>query len=125
MSNASAQTAERFPETVREVAFHAVNFVRLESREIAAVFREAFQEWQDDKAPRLGAALAYYTLLSVAPLLVVTVCVAALALGRKAVEGQLFWQMQALVGPDGALAIQGLLRNAFHPGSGIFSAAAA
>jgi hypothetical protein len=56
-------------------------------------------EWIDDKAPRLGASLAFYTLLSLAPLLIVIVAVAALVYGQEAACGQLVWQMQDLVAP--------------------------
>jgi membrane protein len=79
----------------------------------------------EDKAPRLGAALAFYTLLSLAPLLVIAVAVAAFFFGRQAVEGQLFWQTRELLGGEGARVVQDLVRASFHPKSGIFSMLAA
>jgi membrane protein len=83
--------------------------------------RTAFSEWMDDKAPRLGAALAFYTALSLAPLLVVVLAIAGLAYGQKAVQGQLVWQIQDLVGIDGAKAIQALISAAHRPTSGIIA----
>ena len=68
-------------------------------------------EWIDDKAPRPGASLAFYTLLSLAPLLIVIVAVAALVYGQEAACGQLVWQIQDLVGPEGAKAIQGMIQR--------------
>src|SRR4051794_12529231 len=72
--------------------------------------------WEDN-APRLGAALAFYTLLSLAPLLVVVTAIAGLTFGKEAAEGRLVAEIQDLVGPEGAHAIQALLVNA-HTGGG-------
>jgi membrane protein len=105
----------------REVFFQLRRFAGLRFGDIVALFRDAASEWVDDKAPRLGASLAYYTLLSLAPLLVVAVGVAALAFGKKAVEGQLFWQIQSLLGRDGAIAVQGMIRNADQLGTGLLA----
>jgi membrane protein len=80
--------------------------------------KETVGAWNDDNIPRLGAALAFYTLLSLAPLLVVVVAIAGIAYGKQAAEGQLFWQIRDLVGPEGARAIQGLLEGAYKPGTG-------
>ncbi len=79
--------------------------------------------WSEINAPRLGAALSYYTMMSLAPLLVVVIGVAAMAFGRKAVEGQIVWQIQDLVGADGGRAIQSLLTSASKPGAGPVAAA--
>lgn len=85
------------------------------------LLRSAFTEWVDDKAPRLGAALAFYTALSLAPLLVVVLAIAGLAYGQKAVEGQLVWQIQDMVGVEGAKAIQALISAAHRPSSGVIA----
>jgi membrane protein len=107
--------------TVRDIYQHVYEFIRLGGDQIFSLIREAANEWIDDKAPRLGASLAYYTLLSLAPLLVVVVAVAAIAYGKTAVEGQLYWQTQWLLGHEGAGVVQGLLKNANHLGTGIVS----
>src|SRR5262249_54694036 len=75
--------------------------------------------WSEDKAPRLGAALAYYTIFSIAPLLVIVLAVAALIFGEKAAEGQIVGQIQGLVGEQGAHFIQTLLKNAHKPSTSI------
>lgn len=76
---------------------------------------ETFNRWQDDKAPRLGAALSYYTLFSIAPVLIIVIAVVGLIFGREAVQGEIFAQLGGLVGTTSALAIQDLIKNASQP----------
>ena len=61
--------------------------------------------FEGDRVPRLGAALSFYSVLSLAPTVVVALAVAGAFFGRKAAEGQLEWQIQYLVGPQAAHAI--------------------
>jgi membrane protein len=77
--------------------------------------KETFSDWSSDKAPRLAAALAYYTIFSIAPLLIVILAIAGLVFGQKAAQGQLTSQIQQLVGPASAQAIQEMLAHARHP----------
>ncbi len=70
---------------------------------------DTYEEWYKHKAPRLSAALAFYTALSLAPLLIVVIAVAAFFFGLQAAQGQIVWQIQGLVGQTSALAIQGVL----------------
>ncbi len=107
------------PAPAHDVARHLRQFSRVPWKEIWALLRETASAWVDDKAPRLGASLAFYTLLSLAPLLIVVVAVAALVYGQQAAQGQLVWQIQGLVGAEGARTIQGLLKSAYRPGVGI------
>ena len=72
--------------------------------------------------PRLGAALAFYTMLSLAPLLVVVIAVAGWAFGREAAIGQLVWQIEDLAGHEGAQVVQALLTAAHKPASGSIAA---
>jgi len=67
---------------------------------------EVIGQWSEHRVPRLGASLAFYTLLSLAPLLVIVVAVAGAFFGRDAVEGQLVWQIQDIVGHAGAETVQ-------------------
>jgi membrane protein len=90
-------------------------------RRTAALAGEIFDHWSRDNAPRLAASLAYYTILSSAPLLVVSIVVADSFFGDKAVEGQLAWEIQTLVGGQAAQAIQTILRNAHRPSSGLIA----
>jgi membrane protein len=87
-----------------------------------ALMKETVVGWNDDNVPRLGAALAFYTLLSLAPLLVVVVAIAGIAYGKQAAQGQLFWQIRDLEGAykpgTGALATGlGLLTLGFGASS--------
>ena len=78
-------------------------------------------EWWADNAPRLGASLAFYTMLSIAPLLVIVTTIAGLAYGQEAAQGQLVNQMQDMAGPQGAEAVQSMLKHAYHPTTGIIA----
>ncbi|MDD5232976.1 MAG: YihY/virulence factor BrkB family protein [Syntrophales bacterium] len=70
------------------------------------MLRETFSRWLDDNVPRLSAALAYYTVFSLAPLLVLAVSVAGFVFGEQAAKGELFEGLTILVGRNGALFIQ-------------------
>src|SRR5262249_35592732 len=76
------------------------------------LFRDAFNEWYEDKAPTLGAALAYYSVFSLAPLGVLAMALAGMAFGEQAAKGEIMKQLQGTVGPDVAAALEGLLRRA-------------
>jgi len=69
-------------------------------------------------APRLGAALAYYTVFSLAPLLVIAIGIAGLIFGREAAQGQITAQVENLVGQQGGQAIQTMVESASKPGKG-------
>jgi membrane protein len=82
------------------------------------LIQDTFSGWSQDNAPRLAASLAYYTVLSAAPLLVISVALADLFFGEKAVEGQLAWEIQSFVGGETARAIQALIQGAHKPAVG-------
>jgi len=81
--------------------------------------REVAREWRDDDALIQGAALAYYALFAMAPLLVLIIAVAGLVLGRTAAQGRLVEQMQDLMGPQGAHMVEGMIEHVSSPASGI------
>jgi len=83
--------------------------------------KTAAQSWIDDYAPSMGAALAYYTLFSVAPLLLIVISVAGLVFGQDAARGEIVAQLQGLMGDDAAKAIEGLLASVSQPSKGILS----
>lgn len=85
---------------------------------IAALLMETVDDWYKDNAPRLGAALAFYTLASLAPLLIVVVAIAGAVFGRQAAQGQLVYQIRDMVGHRGAEAIQAVLQSAQQPDTG-------
>src|SRR5580658_2363498 len=80
---------------------------------------DAGTRWSDNNAPRLGAALAYYAIFSIAPLLVIVIAVAGALFGRQAAEGNVTEQLREMVGPQGADSIQAMIASASRPGSGI------
>ena len=86
--------------------------------------KESVSQWSDDYAPSMGAALAYYTIFSIAPLIVIAIAVAGFVFGADAARGEIFAQLRGLIGDEGAAAIQGLVKSASEPGKGTFAAIA-
>ncbi|MEC4813482.1 MAG: YihY/virulence factor BrkB family protein [Scytonema sp. PMC 1069.18] len=82
------------------------------------LFQETFQEWSSDKASRLAAALSYYTIFSIAPLLIIVIAIAGAIFGEAAARGAIFDQLQGLIGSAGAEVIQTAIENASQPQSG-------
>jgi len=87
------------------------------------MLRDSVAAWLADYAPSMGAALSYYTIFSIAPLLVIVIAVAGLAFGAEAASGAIFEQMRGMVGDSGAAAIQGLVKSASKPSASILAAA--
>ncbi len=88
-------------------------------KQLLAISRAAFNAWIDDHAPSMGAALAYYTLFSIAPLLLIVISVAGIWFGPEAARGEIFGQLSGLVGAAGASAIQDLLQSVNKPADGV------
>jgi membrane protein len=84
-------------------------------RQCFALLKFTFIQWSDDNALRMGAALAYYTLFSVAPLLVIAIVIAGVVFGAQAVQGEVTGQIQGLIGEDSAKAIQTMIQSAHKP----------
>ena len=80
------------------------------------LLKETFQEWNDDKASRLAAALAYYTVFSLAPLLVIVLAIAGFFFDQGTVQEQVTAQIQSMMGPDSADLVTTALENANRPG---------
>jgi len=88
---------------------------------VGRTFIKALVAWWQDDAMRLGASVAYYTLFALAPMLLVVIAVAGSIFGAEAVRGQVAYQIDGLVGPEGALAVQALLKGASQPSSNILA----
>ena len=86
------------------------------------VAKQAVYAWLDDYAPSMGAALAYYTVFSIAPLLLIVVSIAGLVFGKEASEGHLVAQLETLTGPEAAQALESLLRSVDKPAPSTFAA---
>ena len=82
------------------------------------LFRETFTRFSAHKAPRLGAALSYYTLFSIAPLLLIAIAIAGIIFGREAIQGQIVGELRGVLGPNAASTIQEMVKNAAKPKSG-------
>lgn len=86
---------------------------------LGTVLGRAVAGWWNDNVPHLGAALSYYTLFSLAPILIVAIAIAGLAFGAEAVRGEIVQQIDGLVGHEGGLAVQAMLQGAAKPSSSI------
>jgi membrane protein len=90
-----------------------------DARKFWELLSATIDEWFRDNAGRLGAALAFYTVFSLAPLLVVVVGVAGLVLERAEVQLYILEQMREMIGPEGAQAIGNVLTTVHRPGGGL------
>lgn len=88
---------------------------------VLELLKATYNDWSEDKASRLAAALAYYTVISLAPLLIVILAVAALAFGKDAAQGQLVNEVRNFVGDQAAEATQTILTNSSDKQSGILA----
>ena len=84
----------------------------------SAMLRRTLSSWIDDDAPTQGAALAYYTLFSIAPTLLIAIAVAGLAFGEEAARGEILGQLRGLMGEEGAATVQALLASLRLPETG-------
>jgi membrane protein len=84
-----------------------------------ALFKQTFQEFGQDKAPRLGAALAYYTIFSIGPLLLIAISIAGLVWGQEAAQGQISQQLDRVFGKNAAEAVETMVAGAGKEKSGI------
>lgn len=110
-ADTSAGTARRYRKPLRSVRWC----------DLKALFADSLDEWYKHKAPRLGASLAFYTLLSLAPLLVVVVAFAGAVYGEEAARGHIVAQLSDLVGKTGATAIEDVIKQARQPAVGLLA----
>lgn len=90
-------------------------------RTVWKLIKATAREWSDDNAPRLGAALAFYSMLSLGPLLLLILSGAGLLFGEEAARGQIIGQIDGLVGQEGAGLIQQVLASVSETRSGVFA----
>ena len=86
--------------------------------EIRLMIDKSVNAWVDDYASSMGAAIAYYTLFSIAPLLILAIGLAGLVFGPEAAQGQIVAQLQGRIGPDAAQMLEGLIKTAGQPAQG-------
>jgi membrane protein len=85
---------------------------------LGAMLRQTFSAWNEHEAPRLGAALAFYTILSLAPLVILVIGIVALIFGHSTAQSQLLSQVDSMVGHQGSEAVKGMIEHAQKPASG-------
>src|SRR3954471_23303918 len=90
--------------------------------DMRALVKDSAFGWKADYAASMGAALSYYTIFSIAPLLVIVIAIAGLAFGEAAARGAIFEQLRGMVGDSGAAAMQGLVGSASKPAASLFAA---
>ena len=93
----------------------------LTPRVVWSLLGETFFEWYEDRAPRLGAALAYYTVFALAPGLILIIALAALLLGKEAAQGQIISEVQDLAGEAGAQAVLAAIESARNAGGSLLA----
>ncbi|HSG41601.1 MAG TPA: YihY/virulence factor BrkB family protein [Anaerolineales bacterium] len=82
---------------------------------------DAYNEWSQDRAARIGAALAYYALFSIAPLLVIMITIAGAVYGEAAAEGRIVSAISGQIGPDAAAGVERFIQDVNNTGSRFFS----
>lgn len=87
-------------------------------KRIWTLLRETFSAWNSHEAPRLGAALAFYTILSLAPLVILVIAIVALVFGHPTAQSELLGQVENLIGHEGSGAVKAMIEHAERPASG-------
>lgn len=85
------------------------------------LFKRTLKEFGDDKAPRLGAALAYYTIFSIAPLLLIAIAIAGFVFGQEAAHNEISAQLGGLLGPEAANILEEMIKSAAKPKTGAWA----
>lgn len=87
-------------------------------RELWLLLRDTANAWIDDRAPSMGAALAFYALFSLAPLLIIAIAIAGVFFGEDAARGEIVAQISGFIGHEAAASIQSIIESARNPASG-------
>jgi len=90
---------------------------------IGDLFKRAGIDWMNDYAQSMGAALAFYTMFSIAPLLLIVIAIAGMVFGEEAARGEIYGQLQGMLGSKGAAAVQSLLESAGKPAESMMATA--
>ena len=93
----------------------------MQPKDYVDLAKKSVTGWIDDYAPSMGAAISYYTVFSIAPLLLIVIAVAGFVWGRDAVQGEIVHQLSGLIGKDGATGIQALIESANKPAQGLIA----
>jgi membrane protein len=88
-------------------------------KSVFSLIKQTFSDWSDDKGPRLGASLSYYTVFSMAPLLLLVISIAGLVFGSAAARGRVYGELRGLLGPDASHFVEAVVAKASQPKHGI------
>jgi membrane protein len=91
----------------------------MSTKDLISIVKATFAAWNRHEAPRLGAALAFYTILSLSPLVIIVVALAGLVFSRSTAQAHILSQVQGMIGQDGGKAVESMLANAQKPAAGI------
>ncbi|MET0733627.1 MAG: YhjD/YihY/BrkB family envelope integrity protein, partial [Casimicrobiaceae bacterium] len=97
--------------------------VLLDPFALSRLARDSVSAWLDDFAPSMGAAISYYTVFSIAPLMLSVIAMAGVFLGADAASGRVFAELEGLMGAEGANAIQAMVKSASDPERSTFGTA--
>jgi membrane protein len=89
------------------------------AQEIWVVLKETYNEWSQDNAPILGAALAFYTIFSLAPIFIIIMAIVGFFLGKESVQIYLVKELGQLVGRENAANVMNIILHSYKPGSGV------
>ncbi len=92
-------------------------------KDVVDLLKATAVNWVHDYAQSMGAALAFYTMFSIAPLLLIVISIAGMVFGEEAARGEIFDQLEGMLGPQGALAVQGLIESARKPVENVLATA--
>jgi membrane protein len=92
-----------------------------EPREIWGLIKDSVNGWINDRAPRKGAALAFYTVFSLSPVLIISMSIAGLFFGEEAARGEISRQVRGLIGPSAAEAVEDMIANSGHSRVGLIA----
>jgi membrane protein len=91
----------------------------MSAKDLVSILKTTFVAWNEHEAPRLGAALAFYTILSLSPLVIIVVALGALIFSRSTAQAHILSQVQGMIGPEGGKAVESMLANTQKPAAGI------
>jgi membrane protein len=94
----------------KNITFKSMQIKKI-AKNLWILFSRTFSEFMNDNAMKLSAALSYYTILSLPPLLIIIISLSGIFFGQEAVRGEIFWQINGLVGNDAAAQIQDMIKH--------------
>jgi membrane protein len=91
------------------------------SQQLSVLLEETYAEWSKDNASQLGAALAFYTIFSIAPILIIVVAVVGFVLGKESVQTYILAELSKVIGQDNGAYVMSVIQNRYHAGSGLLA----